>query len=150
MAVRIPASPKDARAEPKSEDKALDGRQNSQDDEASRKMADEGDVSQKKNRLPDEDGAIVHVNGSGRSICLYLMKEYRMNIIYKTSQNERPTLLANADALVSPAAQHGLFAKAFWRAVDWLAGDPAVVTPVRVRSLADVRINSHYDALGRS
>ncbi|GHG37859.1 hypothetical protein GCM10017322_40600 [Paracoccus aerius] len=77
MAVRIPASPKDARAEPKSEDKALDGRQNGQDDEASRKMADEGYVSQMKNRLPDEDSAIVHVNGSGRSICLYLVKEYR-------------------------------------------------------------------------
>lgn len=72
-----------------------------------------------------------------------------MKIIYKTSQNERPAL-SNADALVSPAAQRGLFAKAFWWAVDWLAGDPAAVIPSRARSLAYVRINSHYDALGRS
>ncbi|GHG38014.1 hypothetical protein [Paracoccus aerius] len=72
-----------------------------------------------------------------------------MKIIHKTLQNERTTL-ANGDAQVSPAGLRGLFARAFRRAIGWLAGDPAAVNPDMVRSLAYVRINSHYDALGHS
>lgn len=72
-----------------------------------------------------------------------------MKIIFKTSENDRPTL-AIADPRASSAAQRGLFARAFRRALDWLAGEPAALAPGKVRSRAYLRINSHYDALGRS
>lgn len=72
-----------------------------------------------------------------------------MKIIYKNSQNEHSTR-ANADALVSPAGLPGLFARAFRQVIGWLASGPTAVNPGMVRSLAYVRINSQYDALGRS
>ncbi|GGF77621.1 hypothetical protein GCM10011402_32790 [Paracoccus acridae] len=69
MAVLIPIAPKDSPAKPNGEYK--DPNRDCEDAEASQKMADEGGVLHKKNRLPVREIRGGQSSCSGGSICLF-------------------------------------------------------------------------------